>query len=88
MITEDHSSVLGESSVRMSKPHLCTASRILAVWRFGFSPYGVVSFVQPLGWGRGYQVITTSPNPRPVPGALNVSKIERSMDGIGALSGL
>ena len=60
----------------------------LAVRRFGLSPYGVVSFVQPLGWGRGYQVLVTRPNPIPVPGALDVSKIERSMDHIGALSGL
>ena len=64
------------------------ALRFLAVWRFGFSPYGVVSFVQPLSWGRGYQVFMTSHNPIPVPGALDVSKIERSMDHIGALSGL
>ena len=40
-------------------------------------------------WGgvRGNQVVETTPAP-PVPGALNVSKIERSMDHIGALSGL
>ena len=40
-------------------------------------------------WGgvRGNQVVETSPEILPVPGALNVSKIERSMDHIGALSG-
>ena len=53
----------------------------LAVWRYLICASSGVGF----GETRSSRPV---PNPSPVPGALNVSKIERSMDHIGALSGL